>query len=462
MGGTAEVWRAWDEREHRPVAAKILHAHLLPDDESRSRLTDEARAVAGLAHPGIIRVLDIDPGPAPAVILELVEGEPLSARLQREGPLSTREAASIAAALADALYHAHTRGVVHRDVKPGNVLLGNDGRPRLIDFGIARILGEAAERRTETGMVMGTLRYMAPEQLAGEPVTPRADLYGLGAVLFEMLTGAPPYPAPSPAELIEQQAAGPPALAGTDPVVARLTRACLARNPADRPRHAGLVAAALRAWLAGDPAPAAALASPAPLRSRRRRRLRILDPSPTERIPAAPPRRAGPAGRAPLWRPVLAAAARIPRVLREPRGSRLRPVATATIILLLFAGGVAMAAQFAAPSPAASTAGDAAGPTPSAIGLPAWAATLAASYRDACSADVTVDGTTASQLAAMGQDAAQRYVDALTTGCQSGSAEQATTSGSTSGSGNVSEANQVPPGHQPGHGHGHGKGHGRG
>jgi len=119
-----------------------------------------------------------------------------------------------------------------------------------------------------------------------------------------------------------------------------------------------------------------------------------------------------------------------------------------------------MAAQVAGPSPAASTSHGTSVPTPSAAGLPAWAAALAASYRDACGADVVVDGTTASQLAAMGGDAAQRYVEALTTGCKATPAEEATTSGSTSGSGDGFEANHVPPGHQPGHGNGHGKGHG--
>src|SRR5438552_18719927 len=116
-GGMAEVWRARDERSGRRVAVKLLHPHLLPDQASRARLASEARAVGGLDHPGIIRVLAADAGERPAVVLDLVEGEPLSARLERDGPLDPRTAAEIGAEVAEALYHAHTRGVIHRDVK---------------------------------------------------------------------------------------------------------------------------------------------------------------------------------------------------------------------------------------------------------------------------------------------------------------------------------------------------------
>src|SRR5207302_1822149 len=117
-----------------------------------------------------------DAGERPAVALELVEGESLSALLERDGPLDPRTAVEIGAEVAEALYHAHTRGVIHRDVKPGNVLIGTDGHPRLVDFGIARLLGEALERTTQTGVVMGTLRCMAPEQLAAQEAGPRVDL----------------------------------------------------------------------------------------------------------------------------------------------------------------------------------------------------------------------------------------------------------------------------------------------
>lgn len=261
LGGSAEVWRAHDEQLDRPVAVKRLHAHLMPDEGSRMRLAAEARAAAGLSHPVIVDVYDIDTeGDSPAIVMELVDGESLATRIARDGPLSQADAAHITADVADALYHAHQRGLVHRDVKTGNVLLSADGRTRLVDFGIARSLAESAERLTQVGTVMGTLSAMAPEQLAGGPIGPRTDLYGLGVVLHEALTGRAPYTAESPVALAEAQRAGPPPLDGVDPTLAALVAACLAPRPEDRPLHAGALAKALRAWMAGDPTPARVMA----------------------------------------------------------------------------------------------------------------------------------------------------------------------------------------------------------
>jgi eukaryotic-like serine/threonine-protein kinase len=263
-GGSAEVWRARDEQLDREVAVKRLHRHLLPDEASRRRLVAEARAAAALSHPVIVGVYDVDStGESAALVMELVDGESLAARIDRDGPLGAHEAAAVAAELADALYHAHQRGVIHRDVKPGNVLLASDGRVRLVDFGIAHSLAASAERLTLAGTVVGTLRSMAPEQLTGAPITPRTDLYGLGVVLHEALTGRPPYPATSPVALADAQRAGPPRLSELDPALAAVVRACLAYDVVDRPLHAGAVAHALRAWLAGDPAAALAMSIPA-------------------------------------------------------------------------------------------------------------------------------------------------------------------------------------------------------
>ena len=260
-GGSAEVWRARDEQLDRPVAVKRLHPHLLPDDASRQRLVAEARAAARLSHPVIVGIYDVDDtGESPAIVMELVDGESLAARIERDGPLPEREAVRITADVAEALYHAHQQGVVHRDVKPGNVLLAEDGRTRLVDFGIAHSLAASAERLTLDGTVIGTLRAMAPEQLSGGPITPRTDLYGLGVVLLEALTGRPPYAATTPVALAEAQRGGPPAVDGVDPALAALLLASLAHDPADRPLHAGALASALRSWLAGDPSPAAAMA----------------------------------------------------------------------------------------------------------------------------------------------------------------------------------------------------------
>jgi serine/threonine-protein kinase len=260
-GGSAEVWRARDEQLDRPVAVKRLHPHLLPDAASRQRLVAEARAAARLSHLVIVGIYDVDDtGESPAIVMELVDGESLATRIDRDGPLPEREAVRITADVAEALYHAHQHGVVHRDVKPGNVLLAEDGRTRLVDFGIAHSLAASAERLTMDGTVIGTLRAMAPEQLSGGPITPRTDLYGLGVVLHEALTGRPPYAATTPVALAEAQRGGLPAIGGVDPALAAVLAASLAHDPADRPLHAGALASALRSWLAGDPSPAAAMA----------------------------------------------------------------------------------------------------------------------------------------------------------------------------------------------------------
>lgn len=248
LGGSAEVWRAHDEELDRPVAVKLLHPHLVPDETARRRLAEEGRLAAALTHPGIVKVYDVQPdGEAPALVMELVEGESLNVRLARDGRLAPTAAAGLGADVADALAEAHRHGIIHRDVKPSNILIDGDGHAHLADFGIAHSLAPAAERLTATGTVIGTLAYLSPEQLAGDEVGPRTDLYGLGVVLFEMLTGHPPFQAASLLALAEEQAAGPPPLPDVDPELAEITRACLAARPGDRPPGAGFVAAILRA-----------------------------------------------------------------------------------------------------------------------------------------------------------------------------------------------------------------------
>jgi serine/threonine-protein kinase len=412
IGGSAEVWRAVDEQSGRHVAVKRPRPHLLSDPGTRERLVGEARAVAGLAHPGIIRVLDVDASEQPAIVLELVDGEPLSARLQRAGPLPPRVAAAIGRDLARALYHAHVRGVIHRDVKPGNVLLGPNGRPLLIDFGIARILADAEARRTETGMVMGTLSYMAPEQLTGEPLTPRSDLYGLGAVVHEMLTGRPPYPAQWPAALLEEQAGGPPRLEETEPALRSLVRACLQARATDRPRHAGIVADALDAWLAGDPGPALALGAP----------------------PAAPPDQAVTAAAVPARRPAR----------RDRRHSHVgRRAALAALVGTLVLAGAAIAGLL---GPGAADQAAALAP-PSVPSPGSWAVSLAGAYAGSCTGDPAAAGATPAQLATMDEAMARRYVDALVAQCRAAVAGGGTQdAGGTGGHGNAGGN---------GHGHGH-------
>lgn len=382
-GGSAEVWRAHDEQLDRMVAVKRLHPHLLPDEASRRRLAAEARAVAGLSHPVIVDVYDVDAtGDVPALIMELVDGESLSARIDRDGRLPPRVAAAITADLADALYHAHQRGVIHRDVKPGNVLLAADGRTRLVDFGIAHSLAEAAERLTVTGTVIGTLRAMAPEQLAGGPITPRTDLYGLGVVLHEACTGRPPYPAGSPVALAEAQRAGPPALDGIDPGLAAVIAACLAGDPANRPLHAGALAAALRDWLAGEPAPALAMAPPMAVA--------LVDTAaitqPVPVVAAVIPAAVAVAG---AFAPGAAAAAGSDHRLTQGHGALpwiIGLVAAAVILAVIVFAGYrlpALADPSAEPStPAVATQVPTEAPTQ--VALPPWAARLAGKYAAEC------------------------------------------------------------------------------
>ncbi|TMB50193.1 MAG: serine/threonine protein kinase [Chloroflexi bacterium] len=373
----AEVWRARDERSGRRVAVKLLHPHLLPDQASRARLASEARAVGGLDHPGIIRVLAADAGERPAVVLELVEGEPLSARLERDGPLDPRAAAEIGAEVAEALYHAHTRGVIHRDVKPGNVLIGTDGRARLVDFGIARLLGEVQERTTQTGMVMGTLRYMAPEQLAGKEVGPRVDLYGLGALLYEMLSGRPPHSGSSPAALLREDTDGPPVMDGIDATLAAVVVACLQPRPEDRPRHAGEVGTALRAWLAGDASGAIA----------------HITKHQDETLTQAQMTPSAPAARSVRHR-------RVGRRVAAMAGA-LVAAAAVLVVAVALSGPMKMASAAATPFP-----------TPMAA-LPSWAAQLADKQRSACGS-----GPSAAELAAMSRAAATEQVTEAIADCK--------------------------------------------
>ena len=350
------------------MAVKVLHRHLLADPTTRTRLIQEARAAASLSHPGIVAVYDvaIDEEASAAVILELVEGESLAERLKREGALPPRAAVRIAAEVAEALAHAHERGVVHRDVKAANVLLGVDGEARLADFGIARLLADEAQRLTDTGTIAGTLRYLAPEQLRGEPAGPPADVYAVGVLLTEMLTGQPPYRASSPVVLAEAQRTPPMVIAGAPRSLSAIVRPTLDPDPERRPSSAAALAAELRRWLESDAAPG------------------TLDSAPDEPtlpaipLPGIPP--VLPVAPAPQVTQVPSAPASSGPGARETRPPRRLSPGTAVVVaalgtlvalLLLLAAVTVPDAPGASPSPTASaTPSRSPSPSPSATASP--------------------------------------------------------------------------------------------
>lgn len=208
-GGAGVVWRAHDRVLDRVVAVKLLHGEVAHDEATAARFRAEAAAAAKLTHPNAVVIYDIGrDGGDDYFVMEFVEGVTL-ADLLDDGPLPPTVAASLGAQVGRALGVAHARGLVHRDVKPANVLISLDGVAKVADFGIARALGEVAARLTVPGQVMGTARYLAPEQLRDQRIDPRADVYALGLVLHEALTGQPPFGTGTMAELASRRLVDP-------------------------------------------------------------------------------------------------------------------------------------------------------------------------------------------------------------------------------------------------------------
>lgn len=244
-GAMATVDLARDVELDRPVALKRLAENLARDEDLQRRFLREARLAARLAHPNVVRVFDVgeDDG-RPFIAMEYVEGETLAELVAQRAPLPAAEAARLGTQMCAGLAAAHAAGLVHRDVKPQNLLLSTDGVLKLGDFGIAA--GHDGTRLTLAGTVLGTAGYLAPEQARGEEVTAAADIYAVGAVLYELLTGEPSRTAGSLAELGSEDGFGPPDLAARVPSAPRelvaAVNACLSARPEDRPPSAAALA----------------------------------------------------------------------------------------------------------------------------------------------------------------------------------------------------------------------------
>jgi eukaryotic-like serine/threonine-protein kinase len=331
-GGMGAVWAATDERLGRRVAIKMLKDQLAEDPRFVERFRREARAVAALSHPHIANVYDYgEDGGNHFIVMELAEGRDLARILASEGPIDPSRTGSIGARICDALASAHRAGVVHRDIKPANVIIGAGDRVKVTDFGIARAAGDST--LTATGAMIGTAGYISPEQASGTPVGPLSDIYSLGIVLYEMLTGAPPFVGDSPLSIAMQHVqseipspsrVNPEVPADLDEIVARAT----AKEPEDRFPSADDIANALRG--ATDPSatavmPGAAVGG-APQETRPLTREEPPEPRTRERPVGTPRRRSV----TPLVIAALIGLVLLAGVLILPRLSDEAPPATGT------------------------------------------------------------------------------------------------------------------------------------
>ncbi|HEX9410596.1 MAG TPA: protein kinase [Actinomycetota bacterium] len=320
VGGMGSVWEAEDTVLHRRVAVKLLSDSLSSDQRFADRFRREAQAAARLSHPNIAGVFDYgeDDGHQ-FIVMELVDGKPLSDRLAEPGRLDPAEAVRITVAIASALQVAHDAGIVHRDVKPGNVMLTDSGQVKVLDFGIAAAAGAPL---TATGARMGTATYLSPEQAMGEPPSPASDVYSLGVVLYEMLAGRPPFTGDTPVGVAAQhvQREPPPLDGSARDVLPHVVDACqraLAKDPAVRPASAASFAAML---LSPDPAATVPVAGTAGVAG-------AAGPTTTTVLPPVQP---------------TAVLGGEPPKARPPRPNRLAPWVVAGVVVALLALALAL------------------------------------------------------------------------------------------------------------------------
>jgi serine/threonine-protein kinase len=201
-GGMSDVFSAKDTRLNREVAVKVLRSDLNREQTFVTRFRKEALAAAGLSHPGIVAVYDSGENPAPYIVMELLQGKTLRELIT--GPVDTKTAVQITEGILQALAYSHANGIVHRDIKPGNIMITDQGDVKVMDFGIARALDDVSATMTATWNVVGTAQYLSPEQASGEVADARSDLYSVGVVLYEMLTGRPPFTGDTPVSIALQ------------------------------------------------------------------------------------------------------------------------------------------------------------------------------------------------------------------------------------------------------------------
>lgn len=364
-GGGGAVYSAWDETLEREVAIKVFVPLPGASADMMERFQQEARLTARMNHPNIVPIYDVgEEAGVFYIAMRRLSGKTLGDRLTDRGPLPQTEAINTTLPLADALFYAHQRGIVHRDLKPANALFDDENRPMLVDFGIAKALDAGNERLTMTGTTIGTPPYMSPEQAAGEEVDHRSDIYSLGILLYQMVTGRPPfqgnYPTIMRAHLYDPPP--PPRSLRPDihPDLERIILKALAKRPQDRFNNVAEMSDALKAVLRGDatrinlpPAVGGTLSPPAP---------RVAPPPPPRPTVAAPIETGGYQQRGP-------AAAPVPRYTAPPIEEAPRfPIWTVTVVLLLLfctAGAVVTGTRYL---PTLTDAGSGVPPTAIVIG----------------------------------------------------------------------------------------------